>query len=124
MGRTRPCGRVWTRSSRCHSVPAVLATTPVWMEQPAAPAAGQPYRTARRWTVQTVGSVAAALPATAWRRIAVAAGSKGPRLYDWAAVRVTVGDHGWPGPALAPGPSVDQRRSTDLHDDLITLSVP
>ena len=28
----------------------------------------------------------------------MAAGSKGLRVYDWAAVRVAVGDAGWPGP--------------------------
>lgn len=33
--------------------------------------------------------LAAALPARAWRRLSVGAGSKGERLYDWARLRLT-----------------------------------
>jgi SRSO17 transposase len=84
---------------RCHYVLAVPVTTRVWIEQPVVPAPGGSVRLTRRWTAQAVGSAAAALPATAWRRIAVAAGSKGPRLYDWAAIQVMTGHAGWPGPA-------------------------
>lgn len=62
----------------CHYVLAVPATTPVWIEQPAAPAAGGPVQLTRRWTAHTVASLAETVSPTAWRRIAVAPGSKGP----------------------------------------------
>ena len=83
----------------CHSVLAIPATTPIWTEHPPSASASRgAVRVIRTWTAQTAASVAAALAATVWRRITIAAGSKGPRLYDWAAVRVAVGERGWPGP--------------------------
>ena len=54
-------------------------------------------RLTRTWTAHTAASVAEELAPAGWRRIVVAAGSKGPRRYDWAAVRVAVGQAGWPG---------------------------
>jgi SRSO17 transposase len=39
---------------------------------------------------ERVETAMAALPATAWERVSVGAGSKGPRVYDWAAIRVPV----------------------------------
>jgi hypothetical protein len=73
----------------CHYVLAVPATTPVWTEHPPSTSASTgAVRVSRTWTAQTAASVAA----TAWRRMTVAAGSKGPRTNDWAAVRVAV-DH-------------------------------
>ena len=83
---------------RCHYVLAVPATTPVWIEQPAPPATDGAVRLTHRWTAQTAASLAESVSPPAWRRIAVAPGSKGPRRYDWAAVRVAVGQAGWPGP--------------------------
>ena len=81
-----------------HYVLAVPATTPVWMERPSATSASTDgVRVTRTWTAHTAATAATSLAATAWRRIAVAAGSKGPRLYDWAAVRGAVGERGWPG---------------------------
>jgi SRSO17 transposase len=85
----------------CHYVLAVPATTPVWTEHPpptSASAGTRAVRVSRTWTAHTVASLATSLATTAWQRISVAAGAKGPRIYDWAAVRVTVGHHGWPGP--------------------------
>jgi len=83
----------------CHYVLAVPATTPVWIERPPAPAtSSDSVRVSRTWTAHTAASVTAELTPAGWRRIVVAAGSKGPRLYEWAAVRVAVGEHGWPGP--------------------------
>jgi SRSO17 transposase len=77
---------------------AVPATTPVWIERPAAPATSPDgVRLTRTWAAQTAASRAAELAPAGWRRIVVAAGSKGPRLYEWAAARVAVGDYGWPG---------------------------
>jgi len=82
----------------CHYVLAVPSTTPVWTEQaPPAAAGSGAVRVVRTWTAQTAASLATSLATTAWRRVTVAAGAKGPRTYDWTAVRVTVGDHGWPG---------------------------
>jgi SRSO17 transposase len=78
----------------CHYVLAVPATTPVWIEQPVSPATDGAVHLTHRWTAQTAASLAETLPPTAWRRIAVAPGSKGPRRYDWAAVRVVVGQAG------------------------------
>ena len=83
----------------CHYVLAIPATTPIWTEHPpSASARIGAVRVSRTWTAQTAASVATTLAATAWRRITVAAGSKGPRTYDWAAARLAVGDRGWPGP--------------------------
>jgi SRSO17 transposase len=90
--------RLEAGAPRCHYVLAVPATTPVWIEQPALPTADGVVHLTRRWRAWTGARVAESVAAPAWRRIAVALGSKGPRLYDWAAVRVAVGDHGWPGP--------------------------
>ena len=40
------------------------------------------------FTQQRVKTLAAQLPAEAWRRIAVAAGAKGPRRFDWATLPI------------------------------------
>jgi hypothetical protein len=77
---------------------AIPATTLVWISPPTPPATDGAARLTHRWTAQTAASLAETVSPTAWRRIAVAPGSKGPRLYDWTAMRVAVGDHGWPGP--------------------------
>jgi SRSO17 transposase len=82
-----------------HYVLAVPTTTPVWIErQPATSASTGAVRVTRTWTAHTVASLTAELTSAGWQRIVVAAGSKGPRLYEWAAVRVAVGQAGWPGP--------------------------
>ena len=82
-----------------HYVLAIPATTPIWTEHsPGASASTGAVRVIRTWTAHTAATAATTLTATAWRRITVAAGSKGPRTYDWAAVRVAVGERGWPGP--------------------------
>ena len=49
---------------------------------------------------QPVSTVVAGWEATAWQRLTVAAGAKGPRTYDWAAARVVASREGWPGPSL------------------------
>lgn len=38
--------------------------------------------------LETVADVVAGMPAGAWQRFAVAEGEKGPRVYDWAALRL------------------------------------
>lgn len=78
---------------------AVGANTPVWTTRPATvepkPAHGERGRppTRRRLAAgapraATVKAVSAAWPASAWQRLAVHNGEKGPIEYDWAAVRV------------------------------------
>lgn len=57
-------------------------------------------------------ALAADLPATAWRRIVVGAGSKGPRVYDWACDRLPMRTaEGWAQWLLV-------RRSVTEPDDL------
>ena len=47
---------------------------------------------------EQVDQVVAALPASAWRRITVAEGSQGPRVYEYAEVWVWFSEEGLPGP--------------------------
>jgi SRSO17 transposase len=49
-------------------------------------------------TLLTVSEVVAALPASAWRRITVAEGSQGPRVYEYAETWVWFSEEGLPGP--------------------------
>jgi SRSO17 transposase len=86
---------------------AVSANTPVWRERQAvvAPGKGQrgrPRKGARlangavAW--EPVSAVVAALPSQAWKRLAVGQGEKGPRVYDWARVRIFEKRGAVPGP--------------------------
>jgi SRSO17 transposase len=89
---------------------AVSSDTPVWQERPCLipPGRGKTGRPrqqpclapdAAAW--ETVTEVVAALPLTAWQRLVVGEGEKGPRSYDWVAVRVfekhgpLPGSQGW-----------------------------
>ncbi len=78
-------------------VMVVAANTPVWRErQPlVAPSQDPPRRPrqqsrvaaeAARW--ETVAAVTATLAPQDWHRLAVGQGEQGPRVYDWAAVRI------------------------------------
>ena len=49
---------------------------------------------------QPVREVVAEWPEDTWERVVVAAGSTGPRTYDWAARRVVASRDQWPGPPL------------------------
>jgi SRSO17 transposase len=80
-----------------HYLLAVPATTRAWT-RPARAEGRAAERVRLAWEGQTAAGLAAALPAAAWRRLSAGAGAKGPRLYDWAAVRVALGEDGWPGP--------------------------
>jgi SRSO17 transposase len=86
---------------------AVSANTPVWREsQPVvAPGKGQKGRPrkeprlangAAAW--EPVSAVVAGLASQAWKRLAVGQGEKGPRLYDWARVRIFEKRGAVPGP--------------------------
>lgn len=49
---------------------------------------------------EAVATVVASWDTAHWQRHAVGNGAKGPRTYDWAAVRVIASRAGWPGPLL------------------------
>jgi len=86
---------------------AVSVNTPVWREyQPVvAPTKGQRGRPCKKprlaagaaaW--EPVTAVAATLAPQAWHQLAVGQGEKGPRTYDWAAVRIIEKRGPVPGP--------------------------
>ncbi len=86
---------------------AVSANAPVWREgQPVvAPFKGptgwprkKPCLAAGAGAWETVSAVVATLPPRAWERLAVGQGDKGPRTYDWAAVRIVEMRGAVPGP--------------------------
>jgi SRSO17 transposase len=64
------------------------------------------------WTQERVEGTIGALPDEDWRRLSVGEGSKGPRVYDWAAIRLQFDSpHGWMQGVLA-------RRSLDAPDEI------
>jgi SRSO17 transposase len=86
---------------------AVSCTTPVWTERPGLVAprtdtGGRPQTKTRLAQdappSQTVAAVVASWPASAWQRLSVAEGEKGPRVYDWAYARLVESRDGLPGP--------------------------
>ena len=101
----------------------------VWTEEPQVIPPEQRTRSGRRGRPLTepvvvgetkrVDEVIAALPAKAWRRIMVAEGSQGPRVYEYAEVNVWFSEEGMPGPlerllvrrSLAQEPELKYHRS-------------
>jgi len=86
---------------------AVSADTPFWREYPALErptqrARGRPRQKFRlaadapAW--ETAAAIVACLPEKAWQPLAVSEGEKGPRIYDWARVRLVESRQGLPGP--------------------------
>jgi SRSO17 transposase len=80
----------------------------VWTEEPRViPAEQRPQsKRGRPFTqpqvlgeARRVDEVVAELPASAWRRLTVAEGSQGPRMYEYAEVWVWFSEEGMPGPA-------------------------
>ena len=71
---------------------AVCSTTTGWLERP--PSVPAPRRGSGRRlradapAAQTVAQMLESLPASAWKRLSLMRGEKGPRRYDWAAVRL------------------------------------
>jgi SRSO17 transposase len=64
------------------------------------------------WTQERVEATIGALPDDAWQRLSVGEGSKGPRVYNWAAIRLPFDSpHGWAQGVLA-------RRSLNAPDDI------
>jgi SRSO17 transposase len=83
----------------CHYLLAVPASTAVWTRPEAgAPVEAEGAILRRAWTAHTAAGLVAMLAPEAWRPLTVAAGAKGPRRYEWAAVRAALGEQGWPGP--------------------------
>lgn len=66
--------RFWLQAQQRAYVLAVARTHTVW-----SPAS---------WTQQRAETLIAALPPEHWQRLSVGAGSKGPRVYDWACLRL------------------------------------
>jgi SRSO17 transposase len=88
-------------------VVVVSVNTPVWRARPpvVAPAQGKTGRPRKKprlaegsaaW--ETVAAVAATLGPHDWQRLAFGQGEKGPRTYDWAAVRIVEKRGAVPGP--------------------------
>jgi SRSO17 transposase len=75
---------------------------------------------------QPVSQVIAALPAKAWRRITVAEGSQGPRVYEYAEVWVWFSEEGLPGPRerLLARRSLGQEPELKYHRAYATADVP
>jgi SRSO17 transposase len=71
----------------------VPTNTTVWDVDPAG-------RVGRNRALPTVAEVVAALPASAWRHLAVRAGAKGPLCFAFVAVRVWAVRHRRPGPPV------------------------
>jgi SRSO17 transposase len=88
---------------------AVASTTCGWatppaVDAPATPPGGRP-RTRPRLApgapaLQTVAQLASAWPAEQWQRLTLAAGEKGPRVYDWGSARIVMSREGLPGEPL------------------------
>ncbi|HUX76989.1 MAG TPA: IS701 family transposase [Anaerolineae bacterium] len=86
---------------------AVSSTTPVWqerppVEEPTKGLLGRPREKPRLAkgapSGKTVAAVITSLPGEIWQRLTVSEGEKGPRTYDWAAVRIVESRDGLPGP--------------------------
>lgn len=86
---------------------AVSQSTPAWRErqpviEPTKGKTGRPRQKARlaegavAW--ETVAVIAATLAPSDWHRLVVGQGEKGPRTYDWAAVRIVEKRDAVPGP--------------------------
>ena len=81
---------------------AVPATTLVWPDGTTVTDGPGKLHILKASTSQPrpVREVVAEWPEDTWERVVVAAGSKGPRAYDWAARRVVASRDQWPGPTL------------------------
>ena len=73
-----------------------------------------------------MSEVVAALPANAWRRITVAEGSQGPRVYEYAEIWVWFSEEGLPGPRerLLARRSLGQEPELKYHRAYAPVDVP
>jgi SRSO17 transposase len=78
--------------------------TPPAVEPPTRETGGRPRQHPRLAAdappAQTVAQIVASWPAERWQRLAIAAGEKGPRIYDWACARIVVSRDGLPGESV------------------------
>jgi SRSO17 transposase len=81
---------------------AVPSTTPVWpADTTLVPASDRlAVLQAPAPDPDPVAAVVAGWDTAVWQRLVVGAGSKGPRVDDWAATTVVASRAGWPGPTL------------------------
>jgi SRSO17 transposase len=109
--------------------------TRVWTEPPQVIPAEQrpkPRRGPRPTQPLVVGEakrvdeVIAAVPAKAWRRVTVAEGSQGPRVYEYAEVGVWFSEEGLPGPKerLLVRRSIAQEPELKYHRSNAPVEVP
>ena len=109
--------------------------TRVWTEEPQViPAEQRPKpRRGRPYTqplvvgeAKRVDEVIAALPDKAWRRVTVAEGSQGPRVYEYAEVWVWFSEEGLPGPKerLLVRRSIAQEPELKYHRSNAPVEVP
>ena len=105
----------------------------VWTAKPEVVPPGRKPSRGRATTVASVttrpsrvGEVAAALPASAWRRVTVAEGSRGPMVCDYAELAVWFGEEGLPsGPErLLVRRSIGQEPEVKLHRTNAPAEVP
>jgi SRSO17 transposase len=105
----------------------------VWLTEPEVIPAGTKGPRGRATTQPQVASkpervdeVAARLPATAWKRIVVAEGSQGPRIYEYACLWVWFSEEGHPsGPErLLVRRSLDQQAEVKYHRSNAPAEVP
>ena len=107
----------------------------VWTEEPEVipaekrprPSRGRPHtQPLVVGTSQPVSEVAAALPASAWRRITVAEGSQGPLVYEYAEIWVWFSEEGLPGPRerLLVRRSLGQEPELKYHRAYAPADVP
>jgi SRSO17 transposase len=105
----------------------------VWTEEPQVippeqrPSRGRPHtQPLVVGTPQLVSEVVAALPANAWRRITVAEGSQGPRVYEYAEAWVWFSEEGLPGPRerLLVRRSLSQEPELKYHRAYAPANVP
>ena len=88
---------------------AIANKTPAWTERPGIEsperyAFGRPRKHPRLAPgappSQSVAQIVAAWPEAQWQQLAIAAGEKGPRVYDWAAARIVIRKGKLPGEEL------------------------
>jgi SRSO17 transposase len=101
--------RAAVQAHGCWYVLALTSVIRCWLEpppleEPQAETGGRPRRAVRLAQgapkAQPVAEVIARLPRSQWKRLSIATGTKGPRVYDWARVQVIESRDGFPGPEV------------------------
>jgi SRSO17 transposase len=104
-----PTLRAAMEAHGCWYVLALTCVVRCWLnppplELPQEQTGGRPRRAVRLALTapkaRTVAEVIARLPREQWKRLSVGVGTKGPRIYDWARLRVIESRDGMPGPQV------------------------